>query len=209
VLRSLLEGEDAWLRACAAFAAKTLDSQTLRNQLVELRDTDPDPLVRETAAKGVKMEDPLESISTLSVMERIFFLRKVPLFSDLSPEELKQVASIAGEHIFKHGEAFVSEGELGDEMYIVVSGRVRVVKGAQERKVIAVRGPGEFVGEMSILTHEPRMASLIADGDVFALCLEQSKFEQMLIEKPEIGLSVMRALIQRLKDARASRAVDE
>jgi CRP-like cAMP-binding protein len=62
---------------------------------------------------------------------------------------------------------------------------------------------------MSILTHEPRMASLIADGDVFALCLEQSKFEQMLIEKPEIGLSVMRALIQRLKDARASRAVDE
>lgn len=209
VVRSLLEGEDAWLRACAAFAAKTLDSQTLQNQLVELRDKDPDPLVRETAAKGVKMEEPLESVSTLSVMERIFFLRKVPLFSDLSPEELKQVASIAGEHIFKHGEAFVSEGELGDEMYIVVSGRVRVVKGAQEHKVIAVRGPGEFVGEMSILTHEPRMASLIADGDVFALCLEQSKFEQMLIEKPEIGLSVMRALIQRLKDSRASSAADE
>jgi HEAT repeat protein len=207
VIESLLQSEDAWLRACAAFAARTFDSQDLHNRMVELAETDPDPLVRATAAEGVKMAKQSETLSTLSVMERIFFLRKVPLFADLSPEELKQVASIAGEHIFKHGEAFVSEGELGDEMYIVVSGRVRVVKGEQGGKELAMRGPGEFVGEMSILTHEPRMASLIAEGDVFALCLEQTRFERMLLEKPEIGLSVMRALIQRLKDSRSQNDV--
>jgi CRP-like cAMP-binding protein len=86
-------------------------------------------------------------------------------------------------------------------MYIIVSGKVRVLSG-NDKEEIAQRGPGEFVGEMSILTQEPRMASLVAEGDVFALCLEQSNFEQMLLEKPEIGLSVMRVLIRRLKNAR-------
>jgi CRP-like cAMP-binding protein len=117
---------------------------------------------------------------------------------------LKRIASIAGEHLFKDGEAFVREGELGDEMYIIVSGKVRVVTGPEGQTELARRGPGEYVGEMSLLTHEPRMASLIAQGDVRALCIEQSKFERILLEKPEIGLYVMRSLIHRLQDSRAS-----
>lgn len=198
----LLENDDAWLRACAAFAAPTQSDCKLQEQLLELSRTDPDPLVRETALQGAKMKESSQSISTLPIMERILFLRKVPLFAELSAEELKQVASIAGEHVFLSGEEFVREGELGDEMYIIVTGNVRVVKRSKGKQEIAERGPGEFVGEMSILTREPRMASLVADSDVFALCLEQTNFEQMLLEKPEIGLSVMRALIQRLKDSR-------
>jgi CRP/FNR family transcriptional regulator len=201
----LLESEDGWLRACAVFALKTDGRPDIQAKLKLLCESDPDPLVRMTAAEQLTTEEAMESITTLPTMDRILFLREVPLFSELSPEELKQVASIAGEHIFKDGETFVKEGELGDEMFIIVSGNVHVYKGDEYRE-IALRGPGEFVGEMSILTQEPRMASLVAEGDVFALCLEQSNFEQMLLEKPEIGLSVMRALIQRLKDTRASQA---
>lgn len=197
----LLESEDNWLRACAAFAAQIMSRAEVQARLGDLSNSDPEALVRETAASEPLTEDAMESISTLPIMERILFLREVPLFSELSPEELKQVASIAGEHIFKDGETFADEGELGDEMFIIVSGTVRVLKGS-DQKEIAQRRPGEFVGEMSILTQEPRMASLVAEGDVFALCLEQSNFEQMLLEKPEIGLSVMRSLIQRLKSSR-------
>jgi HEAT repeat protein/ATP/ADP translocase len=198
----LLKSEDSWLRACAAFAAQANGESEIDAVLVKLAASDPDPLVREIASARINAEEPMDTISTLPIMDRILFLREVPLFAELSPEELKQVASIAGEHNFKDGEAFVMEGELGDEMYIIVSGSVRVMKGIEHSKQIAQRGPGEFVGEMSILSNEPRMASLVADGDVFALCLEQTNFEQMLLEKPEIGLSVMRALIQRLKDSR-------
>ena len=202
VILELFQYDDEWLRACAALAAKDVHLPEIRNRLMSLAETDPDPVVRETAAAQLITEEMMTTISTLPIMERILFLRKVPLFSKLSPEELMQVASIAGEHIFKDGEIFVREGEVGDEMFVIVSGNVRVTKGSDESE-IAQRGPGEFVGEMSILAHEPRMASLVADGDVFALCLEQDNFEQMLLEKPEIGLSVIRALIQRLKTSRA------
>jgi HEAT repeat protein/ATP/ADP translocase len=198
----LLNSDDSWLRACAAFAAQASRETGLDATLAKLAESDPNPLVRETAVVRIGAEEHMESLPTLPIMDRILFLREVPLFAELSPEELRQVAAIAGEHTFKDGDAFVKEGELGDEMYIIVSGLVRVMKGAEGSRQIAQRGPGEFVGEMSILSHEPRMASLVADGNVFALCLEQTNFEQMLLEKPEIGLSVMRALIQRLKDAR-------
>jgi HEAT repeat protein len=203
-LHKLLGSQDDWLRACAAFAVTEGADGRLGAKLAELSESDPDPLVRETAAYVLVEEERMQSLITLPIMERVLFLRRVPLFADLPPEDLKRIASIAGEHLFKDGEAFVREGELGDEMYIIVSGKVRVVTGPEGQTELARRGPGEYVGEMSLLTHEPRMASLIAQGDVRALCIEQSKFERILLEKPEIGLYVMRSLIHRLQDSRAS-----
>ncbi|MGD8732808.1 MAG: HEAT repeat domain-containing protein, partial [Anaerolineales bacterium] len=125
----LLKSDDTWLRACAAFAVNAGEQPKIRTGLEALSKSDPDLLVRETATEGLNSEDTMESITTLPIMERILFLREVPLFSELTPEELKQVAAIAGEHIFKEGETFVTEGELGDEMYIIVSGKVRVLSG--------------------------------------------------------------------------------
>lgn len=201
-LDNVLQSKDGWLRACAVFAGKLDGHPGWRPSIERLASFDPDPLVRQTAAYVLAEEDRVNSTGTLPIMERVLFLRRVPLFSQLSPDELQQIASVAGEHIFYDGEVFVNEGELGDEMYIVVSGNVRVLQGSRPQVELAQRGPGEYVGEMSILTNEPRMASLKAEGDVKALCIEQGAFEHMLLEKPELGLSVMRALIHRLNEAR-------
>lgn len=148
----------------------------------------------------------METLPTLSTLERILFLRRVPLFADLSPAELKQVALVASEFSFSQSELLARQGEAGDEMYVILEGEIEVsVDGpAGSREVLARRGPGECVGEMSIISREPRMASLIAASDLRILRIAQKEFEGILRERPQTGLAVMRVLIKRLKEARGS-----
>jgi CRP-like cAMP-binding protein len=124
----------------------------------------------------------------------------VPLFADLSPADLKQVAAATGERLHADGDIIAQEGDPGEELYIITSGAVRVLAGADKAEV-ARRGPGEYVGEMAIISQEPRMASLVAAGEVRLLSLERAAFEEVLRERPEAALAVMRVLIARLKEA--------
>jgi HEAT repeat protein len=168
----LFEDDDDWIRDCAAYAAHKL---------------------------GVKT---MENLATLSMMDRILFFKRVPMFANLSPVDLKQVASIADEEVFSDGEEIAREGDVGDAMFIIVSGEVRVcsMRDGQEME-IARRKAGDYVGEMAIIGREPRMASLIAVGDVRTLCIDHQSFEGLLRERPDVSLSVIQVLNQRLKEA--------
>ncbi|HEX2068659.1 MAG TPA: cyclic nucleotide-binding domain-containing protein, partial [Actinomycetota bacterium] len=136
------------------------------------------------------------------LMERILFLRKVPLFADLAPADVKRVAEVAAEHAFPDGAVIAESGEWGDEMHIVVSGEIRVrIDGAGPGAEIARRRPGDYVGEMSIITGEPRMASLVAAGEVRTLSIDRKRFERILLERPQASLAVMRGLCLRLQEA--------
>ncbi len=144
----------------------------------------------------------MQTLQTLSLMERILFLKRVPLFSDLPPGELKQVAAIADEHLFVDGEIMADQNEPGDEMYIIVSGLVRVVvsnDGGLEVELVR-REAGQYVGEMALISRKPRMARLVAEGDVRTLCIGQKQFEGILRERPETSLAVMRVLSDRLRE---------
>ncbi len=143
----------------------------------------------------------MDSITTLSLMERIIFFRRVPLFAALSPEDLKQVAAIADEDVFPDGEVIAYQGEQGDVMFVIVSGEVRVCieKDGKEMEV-ARRRSGEFVGELAIVNREPRNATLIASGDVRALCIDQKSFEGLMRERPEVSLVIIHVLSKRLKE---------
>jgi len=136
--------------------------------------------------------------ATMPVIERVLFLRRVPLFDELAPADLGAIAEVAQERSFADGVLLASEGELGDELLIIASGTVRVEAGGSE---IARRGRGEVVGEMSLITRRPRMASLVADGDVRAIRIGRREFESMIHDRPDIGIGVMRVLAQRLAEA--------
>jgi HEAT repeat protein len=167
----LLADDDAWIRACAAFA---------RNY-GEMR---------------------MDTLATLSLMDRILFFKRVSLFENLSPADLKQVASIAEEELFSDGDMIAQRGEPGDAMFVIVSGEVSVVIAKDGHNVEAARRrSGEYVGEMSIINREPRMATLIAVGDVRALCIDQKSFEGLIRERPEVSLAVIKVLSKRLKEA--------
>ena len=201
LLLAVLRDSDPWLRASAALAAGATDLP-LQSELARLARSDPDTLVRETAVAALNGGFAVNTLSTLSIMERILFLRRVPLFAALSPVELKQVAGIAGEHFFVDGELIAQQGDPGDEMYIIVSGEIQVLVADEGTTAeLARRKPGEYVGEMAIISQEPRMASLVAIGDMRVLCIGQKQFEGILRERPETSLAVMRILCDRLRQS--------
>jgi HEAT repeat protein len=137
------------------------------------------------------------TLATLSVMERVLFLRKVPLFAHLAPQELERIAEVAEEDAHGDGDTIDVEGEPGNDMHIVVSGSVVVTRDGVE---VARRGEGEVVGEGAILADQPRMASLIAAGEVRLLSIGRRQFTSILRERPETALAVMRVLVQRLAE---------
>ena len=144
----------------------------------------------------------MDTLATLSLMDRILFFKRVPLFANLTPVDLKQVAALAEEETFNDGEEIAHEGEVGDVMFVIVSGEVKVCSQQDGREMeIARRKAGDYVGEMSIIGREPRMASLVAVGDVRTLCIDQKSFESLIRERPDVSLAVMRVLGQRLKEA--------
>ena len=201
----LLGDEDPWLRACAALAAGGLDRPDLRPALELMARDDPDETARQAAAVALEA---VETLSTLSLLERVMFLSKVRLFADLPPEDLKHVAEVASEHAFPDGEVIAEQGELGDEMHVVVSGEIRVLVGRDggPPAEVARRSSGEAVGEMAILAGESRMASLVCAGPVRTLGLDRRSFQRILRERPDVSLAVMRVLSERLREAHAGDA---
>jgi hypothetical protein len=161
---------------------------------------DDDPWLRECLdylGGGAAM--PLE---TVALMDRVLFLRKVPLFADLDPADLQQVARIATEKAFVDREVIARQGDMGDALYVVMSGAVRVER---DGRAVATRGPGEHVGEMSIVSAMPRNATLAASGETKTLRIGRAEFESILRDRPETALGVIRVLAARLTEATAAR----
>lgn len=139
----------------------------------------------------------METLATLPTMERILFLRQVPLFADLPPSDLKQIAAVAGEHLYDDGTVITREGDAGNELLVIVAGDVSIVTGGRE---IARRGRGDYVGEMAVLDGEPRSASVVALGSVRALRIGRREFETILRERPETSHAMLLVLTRRLRE---------
>jgi HEAT repeat protein len=170
--------------------------------------SDEDPFIRACAELVLATRDEGDAMArttgSLSPMELVLVLRTIPLFAALEPAELLQVAAIAEERFYAEGELLGAQDELGDEMHIVLEGSVRVVR--NDGVEVARRGAGDVVGEMSVITRDPRVASLVADGQVRTLRIGHREFEGMVRERPEIALAVMRVLARRLGSSTAESA---
>ena len=82
------------------------------------------------------------------------------------------------------------------------SGEVRVAAtNGQKETELARRKAGEYVGEMALISKEPRIATLTAVGNVRTLCLDQKSFESILRDRPDVSLAVIQILCKRLKEA--------
>ncbi len=202
-LSAIMDGGDRWLRALAARSAYELGLKDLWPRLERMR-SDPDELVRETAM--VTLGQPEEEISmntlkTISTLERVLLLREVPIFSELSPEDLERVAEIAREEWYPADAAVCRQGDEGSTMYIIVDGNLRVIRSLDgEDRVLATRSRGDFVGEMAIIDSAPRSATLLTDGEVRVLAIDGGTLKEILRERPEVALSMLRSFSRRLRD---------
>jgi CRP/FNR family transcriptional regulator, cyclic AMP receptor protein len=136
----------------------------------------------------------------ISTVEKVLFLKSIDLFSQIPGEDLVRVAQIAEEVDFEPKEAVMTEGEIGDSMYLIVAGRVQVFKGA---RLIVELGERECVGEMAILDSEPRSATVRASTQVAALKIEREDFYDLMTEKQEIAQGIIKVLTRRLRQTTA------
>lgn len=203
-LEELLSYPDEWVCALAIRTISELEIQNFNPKLRELESNQP-LLVTESAREALIQfgeEKSMDTLQTISTLERIMLLRDVPIFYDLLPEDLKQVADIAREQWLPDGAILCREGEEGNAMYIIVSGKVRVQKNADaQEKDLAVRASGDFVGEMAVIESAPRSATLRAQGDLRVLVIDSKAFTAILRERPDVSISVMKTLSRRLRES--------
>lgn len=133
-------------------------------------------------------------------------LGELDFFGPFSDDERRAIANAAIEHHFGLGEAICNEGRDGETFYVVVSGRVSVRVGQPPREV-ATLSRGQYFGEMSLLTGEPRAATVVAVDDTTVLEFDRQEFQRFFTQKP--GLAEQLAEFLALRKAElASGAID-
>jgi CRP-like cAMP-binding protein len=113
------------------------------------------------------------------------------------------LASTVSKKRFKRGEILVEQGKKSDALYIVLTGRTRVLMTDNKGRevILATLAAGDYVGEMSLIDDEPHSATVVADQQVDVLVLGRSSFLRCLGENMEMAHAVMRVLVQRLRKA--------
>jgi CRP-like cAMP-binding protein len=123
-------------------------------------------------------------------------LRSTPFFAELSPEDLEGVLRVGRSATFRPEETIVGQGDAGDGMYIVESGVAEVDVGGRFHRL----GPGDFFGEMALITSSRRMATVKAVEPVAALKIPAEDFRSFLLEHPSVAISMLKALVDRLRE---------
>jgi CRP/FNR family transcriptional regulator, cyclic AMP receptor protein len=105
---------------------------------------------------------------------------------------------------FPKGTVLFREGDTGKEMFVLQSGRVAITKRVRDvEKVLAILGPGEFFGEMAIISNRPRNASALVQDDAKLLVIDPKTFEGMIRGNSEIAVRMIKKLAERLNEADA------
>jgi signal transduction histidine kinase/predicted CoA-binding protein len=109
------------------------------------------------------------------------FLRKVPLFSDLPEADLERLCRMIVEVQLPAGEMLFREGESGERAYVIEQGQIEIVKASAGREVLlAVREPGDVIGEAALLEEAPRMAGARARGDSKLLVIDKAQLDELV-----------------------------
>lgn len=130
-------------------------------------------------------------------------LRQVNLFSHMTEDQLAALAHQSRELNFRKNSVLMSEGDVGESMYVVKSGLVKVyVSDSDGRELVLYeQGPGAVLGEISLLDDEPRSASVITLEPSSALMIGKQAFLDCLRASPEMAINLIRSLTHRLRDA--------
>jgi CRP-like cAMP-binding protein len=127
---------------------------------------------------------------------KLDLLSNVPLFSECSKKELKEIALIADELDLPSGTVLIREGERGREFFVLVEGSLSVSKNG--RRVTALGG-GTWVGEMALLADRPRNATVTATSPVHVLVITGRAFQGLVKRSPTIALKVLASVSERLR----------
>ena len=138
-----------------------------------------------------------------TMLSNLDLLRRVPLFSLLTVSQAEVISGAVIKRRFKRGEPLVEQGHKSNALFILLTGRARVMTSdSRGREVIlATLSQGDYLGEMSIIDNEPHSATVRAEVQTDVLMLGRAEFARCLTENASMSLVVMRGLAKRLRHA--------
>ena len=127
--------------------------------------------------------------------QKVELIRHAPLFAHLSKRQLEQIAQIADEIDLREGKEMTTQGTRGREFFVLLDGNADVKKNGRR---INRMGPGDFFGEIALVSDTPRTATVIATSPVRALVITDRSFKRLMSDSPQIQDRVLSALAARL-----------
>jgi CRP-like cAMP-binding protein len=128
-------------------------------------------------------------------------LASVPLFADLDRHELAQIADLGTDVNVEAGRQLAHQGDPASEAFLVLDGEARADRDGEE---IATFGPGDFFGEMALLAHGDRTATVTATSSLSVRAFHKSEFEDLLERSPKVAVKILRTTAERLLNAEES-----
>lgn len=125
-------------------------------------------------------------------------LRSTWLFSACNRKELAMLESACDEVSVHTGSVLCEEGKVGKEFCLIISGTAKVTKNGHE---VAILGPGDAFGELSLLDHLPRSATVKAESEMDLVVLPAREFTSVMEEIPSMAMRLLEAMSRRLRDA--------
>ena len=123
-------------------------------------------------------------------------LKAVPLFQGMTDQALEAVAALANEVEIADGATVTREGDPGDLFFVIVDGRLRI---SRHGETIRDLGPGDFLGEISLVDGRPRTATAVAVGPVNAIVIERPAFLELMDRFGAVRLGILMALSDRIR----------
>jgi HEAT repeat protein len=217
LIRRCLADDDPQVRAQAIEAIDSIGDRRLGRAVVRLIEGDTGP----TADRGTVLdalvhdEDPWvrrlahasrgeaavpEATRSLSDLDTMLALRRVSLFEGLDPEDLYRIALTAVERRYPEGTEIMHEGDAGDELVVLVEGRVRVERAEPDGSVRLLRTyeTGDHFGELAVLRERPRAATVVADIDARGLVVSGRALKAILRERPDAAMAMLATLAERI-----------
>ena len=129
------------------------------------------------------------------------FLQQIPIFEALDESALQRILDKSRILTFRKGTQLMTEGESGESLYLILSGRVKIFVSDEDgnEMTLFIETAGSYIGEISLLDGAPRTASAITLENTEIVCLSKSAFNEVIAENPEIAFSFIRALTNKLR----------
>jgi CRP/FNR family cyclic AMP-dependent transcriptional regulator len=143
------------------------------------------------------------NISAMASTVSTAVLKAVPLFTSFPEDQLRMLTMVVTRKSAPRSTTIMAGGDPTDSLYIVLSGRLKVMMSDAEGKevILSILGPGEFFGEMGLIDDEPRSATVVTIEPCELLSIAKRDFKKALAENFEMSMAVMRGLVKRLREA--------
>jgi len=139
----------------------------------------------------------------MSMLSNLDLIHRVPLFAMLTNQQTESLVDVVSKRRFKRGEAMVEQGKTSNTLYIILSGRARVLMTDRKGRevILATLHTGDYIGEMSLIDKDVHSATVLAEVQTDALVLGRDVFTRCLTENTSMAYTVMRGLVKRLRSA--------